>query len=158
MMVVSIKEGCAMLKKYIVRLTDTERESLGHVVAKFKGTSQRVRRAQVLLKADADGPGWTDAKIAEAFGCRTKTVENIRERLVSKGFEVTLDGELRRKPPRPKLLDGEQEAKVIAMRLGSPPPGFANWSLRLLVGQVVALEIVESISHETVRRTLKKTA
>ena len=147
-----------MLKKYIVRLTDAERETLKQIVGKFKGTSQRVRRAQVLLKADADGPGWTDAKIAEAFGCRTKTVENIRERLVTQGFEVTLDGEPRSQPPRPKLLDGAQEAKVIAMRLGSPPPGFANWTLRLLAEQVVALEIVESISYETVRRTLKKTA
>jgi transposase len=156
-MMASTKEGCAMLKKYIVRLTDAEREMLRQVVGKFKGSSQRVRRAQVLLKADADGPGWTDARIAEAFGCRTKTVENIRERLVTQGFEVTLDGQTRPKPPRPKLLDGEQEAKVIAMRLSSPPPGFANWTLRLLAEQVVALEIVGSISHETVRRTLKKT-
>lgn len=156
-MMASTKEGCAMLKKYIVRLTDAERETLNQVVAKFKGTSQKVRRAQVLRKADVDGPGWTDAKIAEAFGCRTKTVENIRERLVTKGFQVTLEGEARSKPPRPKLLDGEQEAKVIAMRLSWPPPGFSNWTLRLLAGQVVALEIVESISYETVRRTLKKT-
>ena len=146
-----------MHKKNVVRLTDAERETLRHVVAKFKGTEQKVRRAQVLLKADADGPGWTDAKIADAFGCRTKTVENIRERLVTKGFEVTLEGQARSKPPRPKLLDGKQEAKVIAMRLGSPPPGFSNWTLRLLAERVVALEIVESISYETVRRTLKKT-
>jgi hypothetical protein len=157
MMVASTKEGCAMLKKYIVRLTDAERVSLGQVVAKFKGNSQKVRRAQVLLKADADGPGWTDAKIADAFGCRTKTVENIRERFVTKGFELTLDGEPRLKPPRAKLLDGAQEAKVIALRLGSPPPGFSNWTLRLLAQRVVALEIVESISYETVRRTIKKT-
>jgi hypothetical protein len=147
-----------MLKKYIVRLTDAERETLKGVVDKLKGTSQKVRRAQVLLKADADGPEWTDAKIADAFGCRTKTVENIRERLVTKGFEVTLNGEPRLNPPCEKLLDGEQEAKVIAMRLGSPPAGFANWTLRLLAEQIVALEIVDSISHETVRRTLKKTA
>ena len=147
-----------MLKKYIVRLTDAERELLKEVVGKFKGTSQKVRRAQVLLKADADGPGWTDAKIADAFGCRTKTVENIRERFVTEGFDVTLDGQPRTKPPRPKLLDGEQEAKLIAMRLGTPPMGFSNWTLRLLADQVVALEIVETISHETVRRTLKKTA
>jgi hypothetical protein len=153
----STKEGCAMVKKYIVRLTDAERESLNEVVAKFKGTSQKVRRAQVLLKADADGLGWTDARIADAFGCRTKTVENIRERLVTKGFEVALEGEKRLHPPCEKLLDGEQEAKVIAMRLGSPPPGFSNWTLRLLAQQVVALEIAESISYETVRRTLKKT-
>lgn len=146
-----------MLKKYIVRLTDEEREALQQVVGKFKGSSQKVRRAQVLLKADADGPGWTDARIAEAFGCRTKTVENIRERFVTEGFQITLDGQPRPKPPCPKLLDGEQEAKVIALRLGPPPPGFANWSLRLLAERVVALEIVESISHETVRRTLKKT-
>jgi len=147
-----------MLKKYIVRLTESERVSLGQVVAKLKGTSQKVRRAQVLLKADADGPGWTDAKIADAYACRTKTVENIRERFVTKGFELTLDGEPRLKPPRAKLLDGAQEAKVIALRLSSPPPGFSNWTLRLLAERVVALEIVESISYETVRRTLKKTA
>lgn len=146
-----------MLKRYIVRLTDEEREELKQVVVKLKGTSQRVRRAQVLLKADADGPGWTDARIADAFGCRTQTVENIRERLVTEGFEVALNGQPRLKPPCPKLLDGEQEAKVIAMRLGSPPPGFANWTLRLLAKQVVALQIVDSISYETVRRTLKKT-
>ena len=145
-----------MLKKYIVRLTDAEREALKQVVGKLKGTSQKVRRAQVLLKADADGPGWTDARIADAFGCRTKTVENIRERFVTQGFELTLDGQPRLKPPRAKLLDGEQEAKVIALRLGSPPPGFSNWSLRLLAERVVALEITESISYETVRRTLKK--
>ena len=144
-MMASTKEGGAMLKKYIVRLTDEERETLRHVVDKLKGSSQKVRRAQVLLKADADGPGWTDAKIAGAFGCRTKTVENIRERFVTEGFEITLDGQPRLKPPCPKLLDGEQEAKLIAMRLGSPPPGFSNWTLRLLAEQVVALEIVGSI-------------
>lgn len=147
-----------MLKKYIVRLTDEERKILQEVVAKLKGSSQKVRRAQVLLKADADGPAWTDARIAEAFGCRTKTVENIRQRLVTEGFAITLHGQPRLQPPCPKLLDGEQEAKLIALRLGPPPAGFANWTLRLLAEKVVALEIVESISHETVRRTLKKTA
>ncbi len=146
-----------MLKRYIVRLTDEERETLREVTGKFKGSSQKVRRAQVLLKADVDGRAWTDARIAEAFGCRTQTVENIRQRLVTEGFDVTLNGQPRLKPPCPKLLDGEQEAKLIAMRLGPPPPGFANWSLRLLAEKVVELEIVQSISYETVRRTLKKT-
>jgi len=155
MRMASTKEGDAMLKKYVVRLTDEERQTLRQVVGKFKGSSQKVRRAQVLLKADAEGPGWTDAQIADAFGCRTKTVENIRQRLVTEGFEVTLNGHP--KAPCPKLLDGEQEAKLIALRLGTPPPGFANWSLRLLAERVVALEIVEAISYETVRRTLKKT-
>ena len=147
-----------MNKKYIVRLTDGERETLQSVVKKLKGSSQKVRRAQILLKADADGPNWTDERIAEAFSCRTKTVENIRQRLVTEGFDVALDGKKRETPPRQKRLTGEQEAKVIALRLGKPPAGFANWSLRLLADQVVELEIVDSVSHETVRQTLKKTA
>jgi hypothetical protein len=146
-----------MRKKYIVRLSDTERVTLEQVIKKLNGSSQKVRRAQILLKADANGPGWTDAKIAEAYSCRTKTVENIRERLVTNGFEVALNGQSREEPPRPKLLDGEQEAKVIALRLGPPPAGFANWTLRLLAERIVVLEIAETISHETVRRTLKKT-
>ena len=146
-----------MLKKYIVRLTDEERKELQEIVRKFKGTSQKVRRAQILLKADADGPAWTDARIAEAFDCRIKTVENIRQRFVTEGFEITLNGQVK-KMPDSRLLDGEKEAKLIAMRLGSPPPGFANWSLRLLAKQAVELELAESISYETVRRTLKKTA
>jgi hypothetical protein len=147
-----------MKKKYIVRLTDAERETLHEVVKKFKGSSQKVRRAQILLKADADGPGWTDKQIAEAFSCRTKTVENIRQRLVTEGFETTLCGKARENPSRPPVFDGEQEAKVIALRLGPAPKGFANWSLRLLADKVVELGIVESVSHETVRQTLKKTA
>ena len=146
-----------MQKKYVVRLTAEERATLTEVVKKLKGSSQKVRRAQILLKADVDGPDWTDAKIAEAVGCRTKTVENIRERLVLLGFDLTLNSQPRAQPPRPKLLNGEQEAKVIATRLGPPPQGFANWSLRLLADKVVELEIVPSISHETVRQTLKKT-
>lgn len=145
-----------MQKKYIVRLTDAERVTLADVVQKLKGSSQKVRRAQILLKADADGPGWTDAKIAEAVGCRTQTVENVRERLVTSGLEVALNGRAREHAPRPKVLDGRQEAQVIALRLGPPPTGFANWSLRLLAEKVVALEIVEAISHETIRQTLKK--
>lgn len=147
-----------MQKKYVVRLTDEERCELAQVVKKLKGTSQKVRRAQVLLKADADGPNWTDQRIAEAFGCRVQTVEKIRQRLVECGFRQTLDGAKREKPPTEKLLSGEQEARVIALRLGPPPKGYANWTLRLLTRQVVALEIVESISHETIRQTLKKTA
>ena len=146
-----------MLKKYIVRLSDSERATLAEVIKKLKGSSLKVRRAQVLLKADANGPAWTDARIAEAYGCRTKTVENIRERFVTEGFDVTLDG---KSTPRPvsKLLDGEQEAKIIALRLGPAPKGYANWTLRLLAEKIVELEIAETISYETVRRTLKKTA
>jgi hypothetical protein len=147
-----------MQKKYIVRLTDEERSELSAVIKKLKGTSQKVRRAQILLKADADGPNWTDQTIAEAFGCRTKTVENVRQRLVERGFEETLNGAQRAQPPVEKLLDGNQEAQIIATRLGPPPEGYANWTLRLLARKVVELEIVDTVSYETVRRTLKKTA
>ena len=147
-----------MKKKYIVRLSAEERQTLELVIKKLSGSSQKVRRAQVLLKADADGPTWTDKQIAEAFSCRTKTVENIRQSLVTQGFDVALNGKKRQSPPNPKKLDGEQEAKVIALRLGQPPKGFANWSLRLLATQVVELGIVERISHETLRTTLKKMA
>lgn len=147
-----------MNKKYIVRLTAQERQTLQEVVKKLKGSSLKVRRAQILLKADVDGPAWTDARIAEAFGCRTRTVEKLRERLVTAGFESALHGKPREKPATEKILDGDREAQVIAMRLGAPPPGYANWTLRLLARKLVELEVVEAISHETVRTTLKKTA
>ena len=145
-----------MKKKYIVRLTDEERSTLKSFIKKLSGSSQKVRRAQILLKADADGPSWSDKKISEAFSCRTKTVENVRKRLVTEGFDAALIGKIPSLRPA-KKLDGEQEAKVIALRLGAAPAGYANWSLRLLAEHVVELEIVDSISYETIRRTLKKT-
>ena len=145
-----------MYKKYIVRLTAEEREICHETVR--RGSSERVRRAWILLKADADGPAWTDRKIAEAFSCRRQTVENIRRNFVEEGFERALERKRRETPPVPKILDGEAEARVIAMYEGQPPKGYANWSLRLLAGKVVELGIADSISHETVRRTLKKTA
>ena len=147
-----------MRKVYVVRLTDMESTQLSEIVRKFEGTSQKVRRAQILLKANANGPGWTDQQIADAFGCRRQTVENVRRNLCERGFEQTLHGVKRQHPPTPKWLDGEQEARIIALRLGRPPAGYANWTLRLLARRVVELSIAETISHETVRRTLKKTA
>jgi len=154
----ALSKEALMRKQYIVRLSDQERQHLAGIVRKFKGSSQKVRRAQILLKADADGPCWSDQRIADAFGCRRQSVENIRQRLVNDGFEIALNGVKRQSPPTPKLLDGEQEAKVIATRLGKPPAGYAHWTLRLLARKVVELSIVPSISYETVRRTLKKTA
>jgi hypothetical protein len=147
-----------MQKMYVVRLTDQERDELQTVIKKLKGTGQKVRRAQILLKADADGPNWTDERIAEAFSCRTRTIELIRQRLVERGFDETLHRVERAQPPVAKLLTGEQEARIIATRLGPPPKGYANWTLRLLARKVVELQIVDSVSYETVRRTLKKTA
>jgi len=145
-----------MNKKHIVEVTAEERSALEQVVSKLKGSSQKVKRANILLKADAGGPGWTDAKIAEALDCRTKTVENVRQRFVEQGFEIALNGKKRENPPTAKLLDGEQEAKIIALRLGQPPAGYGKWTLRLLARKVVELEIVEAVSYQTVRRTLKK--
>jgi len=147
-----------MNKKYIVRLSDEERQTCLEVVKQLKGTSQKVRRAQILLKADVEGPAWTDERIAEAFHCRVQIVENLRQRLVTEGFEAALDRKKRETPPTPPLLDGAGEAKLIAMRLGQPPAGYGRWTLQLLADELVTLEVVESISIETVRKTLKKTA
>ena len=146
-----------MYKKYIVRLSDAERGICQEVIKNLKGSSQKARRAQILLKADADGPGWPDAKIAEAFNCRVQTIEMVRKRLVTEGFALALDGKKRQTPPTPPKLDGAAEAQLIALRLGKPPAGYGHWTLQLLADQLVALEVVDAISHETVRKTLKKT-
>lgn len=147
-----------MYKKYIVRLSEEERGVCQEVVKKLKGSAQKARRAQSLLKADAEGPGWPDAKIAEAFNCRVQTIENLRKRLVTESFELAREGKKRPLPPTPPKLDGAGEAKLIAMRLGKPPAGYGHWTLQLLADELVASEVVDSISHETVRKTLKKTA
>lgn len=147
-----------MEKKYIVRLNGQERQELIEIVKRLSGTSQKVRRANILLKADVIGPNWTDVQIGEAYHCRRQTVENVRKRLVESGFRQALDGKPRQNPPTEKLLNGEQEAKIIATRLGPPPKGYANWSLRLLARKVVELEIVETVSSATLCRMLKKTA
>jgi hypothetical protein len=144
------------VKKYIVRLSEEECEISKKVVKKLSGSSQKVRRAQILIKANIEGLNWSDKQIAEAFSCRTETVENLRKTLVTQGFEIALNGKKREAPPRKRALDGEQEARVIAVRLGSPPEGFGSWSLRLLKEQVIELEVVESVSHETIRTVLKK--
>ncbi len=146
-----------MNKKYIVRLSDEERGMCQGIVKRLKGTSEKVKRAQIMLKADADGPGWPDAKITEAYGCSVRTVENLRERLVTAGFDAALERKKRATAPTPRTLDGVGEAKLIAMRLGKPPAGYGRWSLQLLADELVALEVVPSICAETVRKALKKT-
>src|SRR3954471_7141338 len=118
-----------MNKKYIVRLTDAERAICEVTIKKETGKSEKLRRATILLRADADGPAWADAKISEAVGCRTRTVENVRKAFVLEGVEGALVRKKRAMPPTPKLLDGAGEAKLIAMRLGKPPAGFGHWTL-----------------------------
>src|SRR6266436_1220326 len=146
-----------MNKKYIVRLKDEERAICEATMKKETGKSEKLRRATILLKADADGPAWDDAKISAAFSCRTRTVESVRQAFVLEGFEGALARKKRAMSPTPKLLDGAAEAKLIAMRLGKPPAGFGRWTLRLLADQMAELEVVGSINPETVRQTLKKT-
>ena len=149
-----------MNKKYIVRLTETERAELMKLVCRGKAARQKRTHARVLLKADcgAGGPGWTDQRIAEAVELHKNTIGGIRERFVEQGLEAALNRKKRQQPPREHKLDGRQEAKLIALGCSEPPAGRCSWSLRLLADKMVALEIVDSISHETVRQTLKKTS
>jgi hypothetical protein len=112
-----------MNKKYIVRLSDDERGVCQDLVKRLKGTSEKAKRAQILLKADADGPRWSDAKIGEAFDCSVRTVENLRERLVTAGFDAALERKKRATSATPLKLDGVGEAKLIAMRLGKAASG-----------------------------------
>jgi transposase len=151
--------GCEMaVKKYVVRLAAEERRELKALISKGRASARRITHARVLLKVDADGPNWTDEKAAEAFGIRANTVRDIRQRWVEQGLEAALVPRRAAPPPTPRKLDGAGEARLIATACGEPPEGRARWTLRLLAGKLVELEIVEGISHETVRRTLKKTS
>ena len=147
----------AMNKRYVVRLCAQEREQLKALVSKGKAAAYKIKHAHILLAADANGPAWTDCRIAEAFSVHEKTVRNVRERLVTQGLEGALNRKQRQAPPREKILDGAKEARLIALACSQAPPGRSRWTLRLLADKLVELEVVDSISYETVRRTLKKT-
>jgi hypothetical protein len=144
-------------KKYVVRLTDEEREGLGSMAKKGRAAAYKIRHANILLKADADGPAWTDARIADAFGCHTGTVENVRRRFVLEGIEAAIIRRKQKKLSRERALDGEGEARLIAIACSEPPDGRDRWTLSLMAGELVRLKVVDSISDQTVRRTLKKT-
>ena len=146
-----------MNKQYIVRLSDEERSQLTKLTSQGKAAAYKIRPAQILLKADADGPAWTDTKIAESFSVRVNTVLGVRQRWVEQGLEAALNRKPQTCPSRAPRLEGEGEARLIALRCGEPPAGYARWTLQLLAEQAVALDIVETISPETVRQTLKKT-
>lgn len=142
--------------KYIVRLTDEERQYLEDLIKSRRVAKDKALRARMLLKADADGPAWTDSRIAEAFDVGTATVHRLRQRLVQEGFDVALA----RKAPigtKPRKLDGAQEARLVALACSSPPAGRNRWTLQLLADKLVELHVVDGVSDETVRRTLKKT-
>jgi hypothetical protein len=145
-----------MNKKYIVRFSAEERSQLTELIRKGKAAASKIRHAHILLKADADGPAWTDEHIAKSFSVSVPAVQGVRQRLVEQGLEAALNRKKQARPSRAPLLDGEGEARLIALRCSEPPAGHARWTLRLLADQAVALDIVEAISHETVRQTLKK--
>ena len=145
-----------MSKKYVVRLTAEERVQLEDVVSKGTTAARKIVHAQILLKVDRDGPNWTDEQAAEAFGVHTVTVCSIRERFVNEGLESALVRKKAVRPPTERKLDGDKEAHLLAIACGSPPEGRVRWTLRLLAGRMVQLQVVDGISHETVRQTLKK--
>jgi hypothetical protein len=146
-----------MNKKYIVRLTDQERDHLEKLLRRGGAHARKLLYARILLKADADGPyRWTDERIAEALEVSTATVARERRRYCEEGLEVAL---MPKKPglPRRRILDGRAEAHLIALSCSNPPEGRDHWSLRLLADRMVELGHVDALSYETVRRTLKKT-
>jgi len=146
-----------MNKKYIVRLTDEEREYLNGLVKKGKTAAYKIRYANMLLKADTDAAGWTDGQIAEAFSAHKSTVAGIRQRFVEDGLESALGRKKLSVPSREKILNGKGEAGLIALSCSVPPEGHSRWTQRLLADKMAEPVIAGSISHETVRQTLKKT-
>ena len=146
------------MKRYIVRLSEEEREQLKSLVNKGKGSANKLMHARILLKVDIGegGPGWRDIETSEALEVSVSTVEQVRERLVEEGLEGAMN---RRKAVRyrPRKLGGEEEAQLVKLACSQAPDGRERWTLKLLGSGLVELGVVESISPETVRQTLKKT-
>ncbi len=148
-----------MKKKYNVTLTADERNALQGLIAAGKGAASKLAHARILLKADAApaGPGWTDPRIADAVEVAVTTVERVRQRFVEQGLEAALVRKKQDRPSRERTLDGKGEARLVTLACSEPPTGRAAWTLRLLADTLVELEVVDTISHETVRQVLKKT-
>ena len=148
-----------MNKKYIVTLSDEERQRLETLVSQGKAAARKIQRAWILLKADATpaGPAWSDEKIREAFTVSLVTIYRVRQAFVEEGFEAVLTRASKSRHRRRKL-DGEQEAHLIALACSKPPPGRRRWTLRLLADKMVELGHSDRVATETVRQTLKKTS
>jgi transposase len=147
-------------KRYIVRLSEQERADLiGVVNTEERVAKRKRRRAQILLKVDAGehGPAWTDERTAEAFDVHVVSVQKIRQQLVEEGFEAALNRKRQDPPPRTPVFDEGKERTLIALAQGEPPAGRARWTLHLLADELVRLDVVDAVSHETVRKALKKT-
>jgi transposase len=147
------------MKKYIVTLTDDERQHLHNLVSAGKAAAQKLTHARILLKADAapGSPAWPDEQIAEALEVGRATVARVRQRLVEQGLDAALGRKPQDRPSRERKLDGAAEARLIALACAPPPAGRADWTLRLLADKLIELAVVDSVSHETVRQVLKKT-
>ena len=148
-----------VVKKYVVRLSDAEREQLATLIRKAKSPAQRLLKARILLKADVSGAGegWSDTEIVAALETSASMVYRVRKQLVEEGLEAVLSRKPRATPSVPRIFDGETEAKLIALACSEPPEGRARWTLRLLESKVVELNIVAHASDSTIGRTLKKT-
>ena len=146
------------LKKYIVRLSDEERNQLSTLIDKGKHPAQKLLKARILLQADASaaGPGWSDGEIAAALDTSVDTVARTRQQLVEEGVEAALTRKHSPASARPRVFDGAAEAKLIALACSKPPKGRVRWTLELLEEAVVELKIVERASDNTIGRTLKK--
>ena len=140
-----------------VELTSEERQTLETLVRKGEHSALKLMRAHILLKADRNGPAWTDAQISGAFGCDAQTAYNVRKRFASGERLAALERKPQSRPSHVRKLDGQGEARLIALACSDPPEGFSQWTLHLLADELVELQVVESISIETVRQTLKKT-
>ena len=148
------------MKKYKVTLTPDERQSLQEMIAAGKSAAQKLTHSRILLKADAapDGPGWSDDRIAEAVEVNRTTVERVRQRFVEAGLEAALVRKKQARPSRERKLDGSGEARLVALACSDPPEGRAAWTLQLLADKLIELDVVDTISDETVRQVLKKRA
>jgi hypothetical protein len=148
------------VKRYRVTLEAEERQRLHDLIAAGQAAARKLAHARILLKADAaeGGPAWPDHRIADALEVSTATVERVRQRFVELGLDAALDRKQRERPPRQIKLDGRAEARLIALACSPPPLGRAVWTMQLLADKLVELEVVDSISDETVRLALKKTS
>ena len=147
------------MKKYKVTLTAEERQQLHDLVNTGKAAAKKLTHARILLKADAapGGPAWLDPRIADALEVSVATVERVRQRFVEQGLDAALSRKPRERPARQPKLDGRGEARLIALACSAPPQGRKEWTMKLLADRLVELEVVDTISDETVRRVLKKT-
>ena len=143
--------------KYIVTLTTEEQQELREMVTKGKAAAYRIKHANILLASDENGSNLSAQAVAQAYHCHAQTVYNVRQRFVEQGLEAALERKKCAGPPRRPVLDGRGEAQLIALACRKTPDGHSHWALRLLRDELVALGVVERISHETVRSVLKKT-